>query len=120
MTLEAAYAAFGGDYQECLSRLRSEALIKKFCQKFLDDGSYDLLVTSMESGNMEEAFRAAHTLKGVAQNLAYTKLGKAASDLTEALRPGNPHDEAATAELYALVKSCYEETVTALKAFFAE
>lgn len=120
MTLEAAYAAFGGDYQECLGRLRSEVLIKKFCQKFLDDGSYELLRSSMENGNTEEAFRAAHTMKGVAQNLAYTKLGKVSADLTEALRPGTPYDEAKVKELYKLVSDSYNETVTALKAVFEE
>ena len=30
----------GADYEGVLGRLRSEALIKKFAKKFLDDGSY--------------------------------------------------------------------------------
>ena len=30
------------------------------------------LMNSMETGNMDEAFRAAHTLKGVCQNLSIT------------------------------------------------
>lgn len=118
MTLEQAYTVFGGDFQECLGRLRSDKLIIKFCQKFLDDGSFQLLVSSMDSGDMEEAFRAAHTLKGVAQNLSYTKLAKSSSDLTEALRPGTPYDEANVKSLYAQVTDSYNETVTALRAAF--
>lgn len=41
----------------------------------------------MESGNAPEAFRGAHTLKGVAQNLGFGPLYKAAAEVTESLRP---------------------------------
>ena len=74
MTLQECYAAMGGNYEEVLGRLRSDRLIQKFVLKFLDDGSYDLLCRSLEEKNYEEAFRAAHTIKGVCQNLSITKL----------------------------------------------
>lgn len=67
MTLQECYLALGGDYDEVMGRLRSEKLVQKFVLKFLQDGSYDLLVTSMAEGNYEEAFRAAHTIKGICQ-----------------------------------------------------
>ncbi len=38
--------------------------IKKFVLKFLDDNSYANLKEAIAAGNVEEAFRAAHTLKG--------------------------------------------------------
>ena len=37
---------------------------------------------------MKEAFRAAHTLKGVCQNLGFTNLYQPTYDLTEVLRTG--------------------------------
>ena len=114
MTLKECYAAMGGDYDEAIGRLRSEKLVQKFVLKFLSDGSYDLLCASMESGNYEEAFRAAHTIKGVCSNLAFTVLGKSSSALSEALRGGYTPEADALAEQ---VKREYQETVQAIRAF---
>ena len=74
MSLKECYDKMGADYEDVLSRLRSEVLVRKFALKFLDDDSYANLKAAMESGNAPEAFRGAHTLKGVAQNLGY-KIG---------------------------------------------
>lgn len=60
MTLQECYEAMGGDYQDVISRLRSDRLVQKFVLKFLDDASFDLFCSSMESKNYEEAFRAVH------------------------------------------------------------
>ena len=49
MTLQECYAAMGGNYEEVLGRLRSDRLIQKFVLKFVDDGSYQLLLDSMAS-----------------------------------------------------------------------
>ena len=51
MTLQECYAAMGGDYQGVMGRLPSERMVQKFVLKFLNDGSYDLLLRSMEEGN---------------------------------------------------------------------
>ena len=88
MTLQECYAAMGGNYEEAIGRLRSERLVQKFVLKFLNDGSYGLLCQSMEAKNYEEAFRAAHTIKGVCQNLSITKLQDSSSRLCESLRNG--------------------------------
>ena len=114
MTLKECYAAMGGDYDETISRLRSERLVQKFVLKFLNDPSYDLLCSAMESGSYEEAFRAAHTIKGVCQNLGFTVLGKSSSELSEALRGGYT-PEADT--LIGQVKEDYQVTAQAVRAF---
>ncbi len=88
MTLQECYAAFGGDYEDVLARLRSERLVQKFVLKYLDDGSFGLLCTSMQQKNWEEAFRAAHTIKGMCQNLSFTTLLDSSSKLSDALRHG--------------------------------
>lgn len=46
-----------------------------------------------QPADWESAFRAAHTLKGVAQNLGFDALYRAASALTEHLRGGQPLTE---------------------------
>ena len=70
MTVKECYEIIGANYEEVESRLRTEERIKKFLLKVLNDKSYDLLCDSIKQKNMEEAFRAAHTLKGISQNLS--------------------------------------------------
>ena len=116
MTLQECYAALGGSYQDVLGRLPSERMVQKFVLKFLNDGSYDLLVRSMAEGNYAEAFRAAHTIKGVCQNLDFTRLYHSSSELSEALRSGFTPEAPALAERVA---ADYEQTVAAIRAFQA-
>lgn len=117
MTLEQCYAAIGADYQDVLRRLRSEKLVQKFVIKFLDDPSFQELLTTIEEGKGEEAFRAAHTLKGVSQNLGFTSLFTASSALTEALRNGFPPD---ISSLLLPVKESYKNTANAIRCFLEE
>ena len=114
MTLQECYAAMGGDYQGVMGRLPSERMVQKFVLKFLNDGSYDLLLRSMEEGNYAEAFRAAHTIKGVCQNLDFTTLYQSSSQLSEALRNGLSPEAPALVEQ---VKADYTKTVAAIRAF---
>ena len=114
MTLQECYAILGGDYAEVSARLPSEKFIQKFVLKFLEDKTYGLLTESWEGGNDEEAFRAAHTIKGMCQNLGFARLEESSSALTEALRGGRS-PEAPT--LYEKVLADYETTAGAIAAY---
>ena len=114
MTLQECYAAMSGNYDDAIGRLRSERLVQKFVLKFLDDGSYDLLCRSLEEKNYEEAFRAAHTIKGMCQNLSFSLLQESSSQLTEALRGGVTPE---AKELYPKVLADFEKTASAIKAY---
>lgn len=114
MTLQECYIAMGGDYDNVLGRLRSERLIQKFVLKFTEDGSFALLCDSMREKNYSEAFRAAHTIKGVCQNLSLTKLLESSSQLSEALRNGYTLEADALAEQ---VSRDYQQTIAAIRAF---
>lgn len=114
MTIQECYAALEGDYQEVLGRLYSEALVTKFVGKFLADQSYQLLESSLKAGDYDEAFRAAHTLKGVTQNLSFTKLYKSSHEITEALRTKD-YDRAV--QLLPQVTADYDQTAAAIHAF---
>ena len=107
MNLRECYETIGGDYDEVLGRLCSERLVQKFVLKFL-------LWDSMESGDRETAFRAAHTIKGICQNLAFTRLYESDHQLTEALRAGEMEQASVLIEK---VKEDYEHTVAAIRAF---
>lgn len=112
MSLKECYSMMDGDYEDVLSRFRNEALIKKFALKFLSDPTFAALCSSLEAKNHEEAFRAAHTLKGVCQNLSFTKLYKSSDKLTEALR----HEQyEAVSNLMQAVETDYNQTISAIK-----
>lgn len=114
MTIQECYAALGGDYEEVLGRLYSEALVKKFVGKFLADQSFSSLESTLKAENYEEAFRAAHTLKGVSQNLSFTKLYQSSHEMTEALRN---KETGRAEELLARVELDYAQTYAAVKSF---
>lgn len=93
MTVKECYEAIGADYEDVMGRLRKDERVQKFVLKLLDDKSYELLENSVASKDMSEAFRAAHTLKGVCQNLSLTPLFQSASDLAERLRNAQDYSE---------------------------
>ena len=84
--MQECYKAIGGNYEAVLGRLHSEALIQRFTLKFLEDQSYLQLKQALENKNYEDAFRSAHTLKGVCQNLSFDRLYEFSNELTELLR----------------------------------
>ena len=90
MSLETFYEKTGGSYEEILGRLRSPEMILRFAKMYAADPSWKQLHDALDHGNAEDAFRAAHTLKGVSQNLGFTKLYEASAKLTEELRGGKP------------------------------
>lgn len=114
MTLKECYEAMGADYNDVFARLRNDDRIQRFLVKVLEDGSYDLLVKSLEERNIEEAFRAAHTIKGVCMNLSLTKLYQSAQALTEALR--NRHEYGEDIEpLFEKVTADYNFTMQCIR-----
>lgn len=115
MDLRECYKALGGDYEGVVGRLHGEALVRRFVLRFLEDGSYALLQKSMAEQNYDEVFRAAHTIKGVCQNLGFTRLYESSSALTEALR-GRAWSDAAARELETLERD-YRVTVDAIEAW---
>lgn len=117
MTLRDCYVKLNGDYDEVLSRLRSERLVQKFVLKFLDDRSYNTLVEAVAERDRETAFRAAHTIKGMCQNLSFTRLGGSADKLTEALRNSW---ESNAGELFEQVRADYDLTAGAIRELKAQ
>lgn len=115
MTMKEFYDKIGGDYGDVVKRFGGEAMAERFGKKFLSDPSFSGLKAAFESGSCEEAFRAAHTLKGVCQNLGYGDLGSVSSDMTELLRAGSIDEakamygavEAEYGKLTALIKECF-------------
>ena len=111
MTLEQFYDTIGGDYKKTISRLSSEALVKKFVLKYADDKTCRELADAIESQDWSAAFRAAHTLKGIALNLGFDSLYTVSSELTEVLRGGRPLENL---PLWAAVDEKHKQIVDAI------
>ena len=114
MNLEELYISLHGDYADAKARLMSDRLVEKFVLKFPSDPSIQELRDAVASGDNASAFRAVHTLKGVAANLSFTELRRAASDLTEQLRGC---DKSADEELLRKVEDAYKLVIDSIKAF---
>ena len=117
MTIQECYQVLGGDYAQVEKRLPGIHLIRKFIAKFLDDGSYPELCRAMEQGKTEEAFRAAHTLKGVSANLGFDRLTASSGELTELLRGRTDGIPAEAVPLLDIVRQDYELTADAIRAY---
>jgi chemotaxis protein histidine kinase CheA len=87
MNVQECYEAMGGDYADAQSRLRTEERIRRFLLKVPNDPSYQLLCDSLEKGDVAETFRAAHTLKGISQNLSLTRFYHSSAALSDYLKP---------------------------------
>lgn len=103
----------GFDVEGTMKRfLNNEQLYKKCLKKFLDDDSMDRLKEACEVGNINEAFKAAHTMKGFISNLGMNKLYHLLTPMVEKLREGNVlgQDEIKTLEdvyreMYELIEN---------------
>lgn len=112
MTLRECYAQLNGDFEGTLGRLCSEKLVERFALKFLADDSYALLEEAIAVGNYNDAFRAAHTLKGVSINLGFTQLYNVSDEITEAMRDGAKLEDET---LLKKVKDEYDRTIALLQ-----
>ncbi|WP_434309959.1 Hpt domain-containing protein [Hominifimenecus sp. rT4P-3] len=114
MTVKECYDAMGADYEDVAGRLRTDERIQKFLLKVLNDPSYALLCSSLEEKNIEEAFRAAHTLKGISQNLSITILYHSASVLSDVLRDRHEYGEDIE-PAFQQVKVDYERVTSSIR-----
>ena len=114
MTIRQCYENMGSDFDGVLRRLGSEAIISRVAVKFLNDPSFSDLKSALAENRIEDAFRAAHTLKGVCVNLGFDKLYECSSEFTEILRAGSTDGADA---LLAEVEKNYEITAEALRQF---
>ena len=88
--------------------LNNEMLYKKCLKKFLDDKSMEVLKDSCSAGNVEEAFKAAHTMKGFVANLGMEKLHQLLIPMVEKLRAGEMLEQDEVKQLEDVYQEMYE------------
>lgn len=88
--------------------LNNEALYKKCLKKFLDDSSFEKLKEAYSDGNCNEAFKAAHTMKGFVSNLGINRIYELLIPMVEKLRSQNMDIGAEMAQLEELYADTYK------------
>ena len=110
--VKATLVEAGVNVQTALERfMGNEQLMVKFLKKFTDDTNFQKLVSAIEEKNWEEAFKAAHTMKGLCGNLSIENLQNLVSEQTEFLRAGNGEEAAA---MMPQVQEAYDKVTAVL------
>ena len=87
------FAAYGADHRDTMARfLGSESLYLRYLDMLPQDDNLRKLGAALADGDLERAFLAAHTLKGVAGNLGLLPLSRAVCAIVEPLRAREARD----------------------------
>lgn len=87
--LTAKLDEYGIDYVDAMDRMDNDAeLYKTLAMKYLANSNYASLVAALEVEDFDEAYKAAHSLKGIAGNLSFKTLFNVAASMSEALFQG--------------------------------
>lgn len=107
----------GVQVDDALSRLlENESLLERILKKFLEDRSYISLCEALENHDIQGAFMASHTLKGICGNLSMNELYDHISDQVECLRR---EDLAAAEDLMPQITQDYNILCHAIRHCFA-
>lgn len=88
LTLE-GLKEYGADTADALERcMDNESFYLTLAGKAIEDEGYEKLKSAIRAKDYEEAFSAAHALKGIVTNLSLTPLARPIVEITEALRAG--------------------------------
>lgn len=102
------FEAYGADYAATMERfMGNEAMYLRFLDMLFQDENLSKLGEALDGGDLQSAFAAAHTLKGVAANMGLTPLYAAVCAIVEPLRAGTPG--CAYAALYAGVQQEFQK-----------
>lgn len=105
------YEAVGGDLSDVLERLEDLDIVIFYLPEFENDPSYAGLMQSLKDGDLQRAFRAAHTLKGLSYNFGMDRLGDCAAALCRTMRAGTP----VTPELLRRLAEEYRRVIDAIR-----
>lgn len=116
MTIEQCYKKLGGDYRKVCSRLPGRRFVERFLARYLEEDSAQALLTAVKAGNPEESYRYAIALKGVAGNLGFGNLERAAAELENTMRTGGGISPEVQAQAET-IRQCQMDTVQAIQMY---
>ena len=116
MTIQECYEKLGGDYNDALTRLLKEERVMKYVLLFLEEHSFEQLAEAMSAEDYDAAFKYAHNMKGVCQNISFNRLYEPTFLLTDALRESS-RDIGMAMEYFIDLQKVYQETVAVIREF---
>ena len=100
---------FGANTEEGLKRcMGNEAFYIRLVKMMPNDQNFGILYDSIEKGDLDAAFEAAHALKGALGNLSITSLFEPVQTVTELLRARTQMDYA---PIVSEIKAKHDELV---------
>lgn len=86
-TFKELFEEYGGDYTTTMARfMNNETMYMKFLNMLFRDDSLNKLSEAIINNDLNSAFEAAHTLKGVVANMGLTPMYEAVNVIVEPLR----------------------------------
>ena len=102
--------ALGVNTDEGLARcMNNEAFYFRLIGMALQESAFEKLEKAVGAGDLEAAFEAAHSLKGVCGNLSLTPLYETISEITELLRAKTQTDYAPLLQRAARQRAALQE-----------
>ena len=113
MELLHALTACETDVTGALRRFCGDETLYASCvAAFLEDRTMHALECAVASGDWDDAFTAAHALKGLAGNLGFVPLFHESAELVVLIRTGRIGE---TAGSLRKVQRCYQELLSAIR-----
>lgn len=113
--LSAKLAEYGIDLPDAMERMDNDAaLYERLAFKYLNNTNYVDFVAAMEAKAYDDAYTAAHTLKGVSGNLSLKDLYKVSAAISDALYQG---EYEAAEQMMPDLKEAHEKAVEGLVAW---
>ena len=111
LTLD-ALKQFGADTNDGMTRcMNNEAFYFKLIGKVVEDKNFEALENAVAEKNLDAAFEAAHSLKGVLGNLALTPIYEPVYEITELLRARTDMDYAPYLKTISEKRSALKELI---------
>lgn len=102
------FEAYGGDYVTTMARfINNENMYLKFLDMLFQDENLEKLGKALEENDLQGAFEAAHTLKGVVGNMGLAPLFLAVCEIVEPLRVKEKRSD--YTQLYQVIKVEFEK-----------
>lgn len=119
MTIKELYASIGGNYDMAVRIMKSDRLIDKYVRKLKDSHVGEKLAEAGETMDPVKLFENAHAMKGVCSNLGLDELAKAADEITEEFRPGNPRklSDDEVEEKLQVIADRYRTTIEGIQSY---
>ena len=81
-------------------------LFKRLLKRFSDGDEFSRLETAIGSGDMEEAARLSHAIKGVSSNLSLTMIATLSTQIEQLIKGGDDYSAC-----YSELKDAYSTTI---------